>query len=207
MASANEIEIPHNPDVTNLGVFPLGGDAIAAVFERLEVDRKTLKDLLKGYMNVGADLTRENYEAATYLYTSGTEIGEKAAQKRFYAGHLLFYASLIQKFGEAAIPKLTEDFVDNYEIEKVERVGTGDLDLSVPVDDDGQVTDLFNSLTMFRLAESDAAREIREGVRRNMPEYPEADTDYLMAGFAQAYFLFNIGLSDLKNYEQFTARA
>lgn len=207
MVSVKEMEIPQSPDVTNLGVFPLGGDVVAAVFEKLEVDGKTIKDLFKGYLNVSENLTRENREAATYLYNSGDEIADEGIKDRFYLGHLLFYATLIQKFGEASIPKLTESFVDDYEFEKADRAGTGDLDLGVPVDEDGQLTDLFGNLALFRLAERDAVRELREGVKKSMPDFPDADSDYLMAGFAQAYFLFNIGLSNPDNYEQFTARA
>lgn len=200
-------------EITGSVVFPIGAESVRSVFQEVLEKKIPLEEIIiQSEIGVYDQFKQENSHALDYLDSYRGEFDEKETGSLFL-GYLLFYSSLKKRNGNMPMGELNEDFIESYEDKNMQRTGVAYLDFlqlddekyrsgipDINLNKNNQLLheDLFAKVSLLRMTDGEAYYAISDGLKDHKDE--RYIDEYILAGFAQAYFLFQEGLSDLYNY-------
>lgn len=197
------LELPMIPDrhEMNPDIFPIGGEVVQSVFEKLKVNGLLLQDIMgSGKASFDDGIFNDNPYTSEYLLGLNSTIAHFGFASRHLVGQALFYAAMRERVDLAGLPRVSKKFVDAYGADKKRRIP--DLLLDPETGSPEAVADLFKDVALFRILEPETFHVIEDSANKMYNTQINYAFDYLMAGFAQAYFLYRAAFSSPANYDQ-----
>lgn len=205
MASVSELMQGYESEEVDPQIFPIGPDIIRSLFNSKSIPAQENDQGLYEWMrttNPYAFDYLDNFDELLDDKKFHTDNREKVSSEisdSLMHGQLLFYATYRERSSKSPLIILTEDYIERYSAEKNLWLGVSHVN-SLGDRDQAIFVHLFNMASFFKMAEADTYDAILEVLAANDSE-KKYSAEYVIAGFAQAYFLFKEGLSNMENYE------